>query len=184
MKIHITNIPEEGSRIEFVRDEGWFAQQLPEKDRQEMVLDSVQLSGTIRRMREAVFFEGKMTGALKVSCSLCLEPVRLPIPAAFRYTFVPTKTEQKEEVELSAEDLEYGFYEGEIVDLDPVLFEQILLQIPMRVLCRDECRGLCPHCGINLNMGSCSCHDDHVDERLAVLKYFKVKQKNDIPDRN
>jgi uncharacterized protein len=183
VKIHITNIPEEGSRIEFVRDEGWFAQQLPEKDRQEMVLDSVQLSGTVRRMHEAVFFDGKMTGALKTSCSLCLEPLRLPISASFRYTFIPAKSEQKEEVELSAEDLEYGFYEGEIIDLDPVLFEQILLQMPMRVLCRDECRGLCTHCGINLNTGSCSCRDDHMDERLAVLKSFKVKPKNDIPDR-
>ena len=69
----------------------------------------------------------------------------------------------------------YSFYEGETVDCDPLIYEQIVLQIPMKALCREDCRGLCPRCGANLNLSSCSCPDRDVDERLAVLK--KLKQK-------
>jgi uncharacterized protein len=176
VKIHVANVPEDGSRIEFKRDRKWFAQHLPEKDRQDIVLESISVSGMVRRMRESVFLEGTLQGALIIACSRCLDPTRLPISSSFRYTFVPTSTGQKEEAELSAENLEFGFYEGEMIDLDPVLFEQILLQVPMRSLCRENCRGLCPRCGMNLNMESCNCRDEHVDERLAVLKLFKVKE--------
>jgi uncharacterized protein len=78
------------------------------------------------------------------------------------------------EEELSPEDLEYGFYQDDVIDLDGLLFEQIVLQIPIKILCTDTCKGLCPHCGININMASCSCHAEFIDERLAVLKKLKV----------
>jgi uncharacterized protein len=175
VKIHVANVPEDGSRIEFTRDKKWFEEHLPERGRQDMVLESITVSGMVRRLRESVFLEGTLEGALIIACSRCLELTRLPVSSSFRYTFVPTSTGQKEEAELS-EDLEFGFYEGETIDLDPVLFEQILLQVPMRTLCRDDCRGLCPRCGMNLNTGSCNCRDEHVDERLAILKSFKVKE--------
>ena len=99
----------------------------------------------------------------------------LPVSASFRYTLVPAKAEEsREEIELSEEDLEYGYYEGEIVDCDPLIYEQIVLQIPIKVLCTEDCRGLCPDCGTNLNLEACNCASDRVDERLAVLKKLKL----------
>jgi uncharacterized protein len=105
-------------------------------------------------------------------CSRCLEEAELPVNVPFRYTLMPAVEDNREEVELTEEDLEYGVYDGETIDCDPLIYEQIVLQIPMKVLCRDDCRGLCPQCGANLNTGVCSCTEKAVDERLAVLKKF------------
>jgi uncharacterized protein len=80
----------------------------------------------------------------------------------------------KEEIELRMEDLDVDYYTGEVIDLTPIIFEQIMLQIPMKALCNELCKGLCPHCGINLNKANCDCREDIIDERLAVLKNFRV----------
>jgi len=85
------------------------------------------------------------------------------------------KAQVEEDLELTAEELEMSYYHGDFIDLAPMICEQIVLQAPMRVLCTDDCKGLCPHCGINLNSGSCNCHSDVVDDRLAVLKNFRIK---------
>ena len=74
-----------------------------------------------------------------------------------------------------AEDMDVEYYEEETIDLDPIILEQIVLQIPMRVVCRETCRGLCPQCGTNLNISSCTCSGRMIDERLSVLKNLKLK---------
>ncbi|HQP29583.1 MAG TPA: DUF177 domain-containing protein, partial [Syntrophales bacterium] len=60
------------------------------------------------------------------------------------------------------------------LDLDPIVYEQILLQIPLKILCREDCRGLCPHCGANLNDGPCRCPEEAVDGRFSALKKLKI----------
>ena len=75
---------------------------------------------------------------------------------------------------LQAEELEISYYQGDFIDLTPIICEQIILQIPIKPLCSEECKGLCPHCGINMNVASCSCHLEFVDPRLAVLKNIKI----------
>jgi uncharacterized protein len=80
-----------------------------------------------------------------------------------------------EEKELTAADLDFEYYEGEVIDLDEVIFEQVVLQVPMKPLCSESCRGLCPHCGVNLNKTTCNCQNEVIDERLAVLKRIKLE---------
>lgn len=109
-----------------------------------------------------------------MDCSRCLEVARLPVNALFKYVLTPVQAEQPEEKELSAEDLDVVYYQDDLIDLDPLIAEQIMLQIPMKVTCREDCTGLCPRCGINLNTGSCQCHEKRIDSRLAVLKKLKV----------
>jgi uncharacterized protein len=72
------------------------------------------------------------------------------------------------------EDLEYSVYDGEEIDLTPFIREQMLLALPTRPLCSDDCRGLCPRCGANRNERDCGCREDMFDPRLSVLRSLKL----------
>ena len=104
-----------------------------------------------------------------------MEYTRLSIGADFAYTLIPAKAETREDLELTPEELEISYYQGDFIDLAPIICEQIILQIPIKVLCSEECKGLCPQCGANLNTSSCNCHLNFVDNRMAVLKDFTIK---------
>ncbi len=78
--------------------------------------------------------------------------------------------EKEEERELEEEDLAVSFYRDDKIDLNQMIWEQVYLALPMKPLCKDDCRGLCPQCGTNLNLSQCNCERDFVDPRLAALK--------------
>jgi uncharacterized protein len=78
--------------------------------------------------------------------------------------------EDCEERELSDKDLAVGFYQDDKIDLSQMIWEQVYLALPMKPLCKEDCRGLCPQCGTNLNLSMCSCDRETVDPRLATLK--------------
>jgi uncharacterized protein len=173
LKINVVNIPEEGLKIHFSREGNWLTGIVPGREKGIVSVDRIDVTGGIRRLRKTIFLEGQIDTTVEMDCSRCLEMAHLPVHVRFNYTFVPVQEEQAEDVELSAEDLDYVYYQDDLIDLDPLIFEQVMLQIPMKVLCREDCRGLCPHCGINLNLASCGCREGHVDDRLAVLKKLK-----------
>lgn len=174
MKINVTNIPEEGLNVQFSKDEGWSRQIFTEKENLGLSLGSVDGSVTLRRIRETLYLEGDIRTHTETECSRCLEAASLSISTSFKYVLSPAQAEHEEEQELSAEDMDIVYYQDDLIDLDPLIIEQILLQIPMKVLCSEDCRGLCPHCGINLNQHSCQCHDERIDIRLASLKKLKI----------
>ena len=159
--------------LRFEKDGAWFLERLPKSGDYGYVPLGITVGCTVRRLKETVFIEGTAEAALEAPCCRCLEMTRLPVKSSFKYTLAPSLAEQQEERELTAEDLDFAYYEGDIIDLDMVIIEQILLQIPIKPLCAESCRGLCPHCGINLNKTSCNCRGEVLDERLAVLKQFK-----------
>lgn len=173
MKINVNKIPEGGMPFRFERDAEWFRENLIGTAPCDYKPSRIDVVCTVRRMRENVFIEGTVATTGEMPCCRCLETAHLEIRAPFKYTFAPSPAETGEEMELSAEDLDFAFYEGEIIDLDSVILEQILLQIPIKPLCTELCRGLCPHCGVNLNTASCNCQGQVFDERLAALKKFK-----------
>ncbi len=174
MKITVSRIPEEGLRLQYARGADWLAEAAPEGMPVEFTLREVTVSFAVCKVREAVTVEGALQTELSLACSRCLEKARLPLATEFRYTFLPGPPATEEEKELKDEELDVGFYSDDQISLDALVFEQILLQIPMKTLCRDDCRGLCPRCGTNLNAGSCNCRPETGDPRLAVLKHFKV----------
>ena len=147
-------------------------------DRAEAVVCArdVEVTCRFRRVREDVFLEGTVDTVLELACCRCLETASLPVGVSFRYTFVPAPERQEQEIELSGDELEYGYYGEDMIDLEPVVFEQIALQIPMRVLCDENCRGLCPRCGANLNQEACRCTEKEIDERFAILKNLKINK--------
>jgi uncharacterized protein len=174
LKINVANIPEEGLNIQFSKDENWSGGVFAGREPCGFSLSTVEMSGILKRVRETLYLEGTIRTVVETDCSRCLETSRLPIIAAFKYVLAPAQKEHAEEKELSAEDLDFVFYQDDLIDLDPLVAEQIMLQIPMKILCREDCKGLCSHCGLNLNTGSCQCQEEKIDSRLAILKKLKV----------
>ncbi|MBN1548247.1 MAG: DUF177 domain-containing protein [Syntrophaceae bacterium] len=174
MKIHVPKITEEGLDLTFTRDGKWLQEMLPE-EKGRFTLEQVDVTCRVRKVRDSVFIDGSLDTVIETDCSLCLDKARLPVKSRFHYVFVPRRGAADEEKELTAEDMDVEYYQEETIDLDPIILEQIVLQIPMRVVCREKCRGLCPQCGANLNKTNCNCSSKIVDERFSVLKDLKLK---------
>jgi uncharacterized protein len=175
LKINVVNIPEEGLKYVFSEDGSRFKECLTDTANTDFTLRKVDIDCLITKTSTTVFINGKLSAIIKSYCSRCLEDISVSIGSNFVYTMVPAKAETKEDVELTAEELEISHYQEDFIDLTSIICEQIILQIPIKTLCKEECKGLCPRCGINLNTSSCNCHLDVVDNRMAVLKNFKVK---------
>jgi len=170
-------VPEAGLDLRFELQGNWFRNFLAVEDSDILSIQKTVVSCHVSRMGETVFIEGEIESVAEAVCSRCLGEVRLPVRLDFRYTLVPVKESIKDNVELRTDDLDFGFYEGEVVDLSPLIYEQIMLQIPMKILCSEACKGLCPQCGANLNVGNCDCRKDQGDERFAVLRNLKIAKK-------
>ena len=175
LKINLTILPEEGLRLAFSEDARWFKECFSADELPEFSLVRVDVNCLITRSGDTIYIRGELAAQISQECSRCLELATIPINGDFTYTLVPAKEENAENLELTAQELETIYYQGDFIDLAPIICEQIVLQVPMKILCSEDCKGLCPNCGINLNTGSCDCHSDVVDDRLAVLKNFKVK---------
>ena len=118
---------------------------------------------------------GSLQTKIELVCARCLEPVVEEVSRDFDLFYRPMKTIAKEEeVHLREDDTEIAFFQGEGLFLADVLAEQVLLALPMKVICRGDCRGLCPHCGVNLNSEECRCESHAADPRLAPLARLKL----------
>ncbi len=120
-----------------------------------------------------LFFDGSFRGAATATCARCLDTFPLTISKDFSVVLTP-ETPLSREIELGAGDLAQSFYSGDEIDLTRLVYEQVLLALPTRPLCDENCRGLCPRCGINRNTGQCSCTVETGDPRLAVLRTLKI----------
>jgi len=125
------------------------------------------------RAQTDLFFDGTLRGRAKATCARCLESFSIAIAKDFAFVLAPEKP-LLGEIELGAADLMQSFYAGTEVDLTALIYEQVLLTLPTRPLCAEECRGLCPQCGVNRNTGACSCSAEAGDPRLAVLRNLKI----------
>jgi uncharacterized protein len=175
LKINVVTIPEEGLNFVFSEDGKWFEECFQDIDQHDFNLRKVDVQCRITKASSTIFIQGNISVRLGFCCSRCLEDANLPVDGDFSYTLVPVKPENKEDVELQAEELEISYYQDDFIDLAPIICEQIILQIPIKPLCSEDCKGLCPHCGTNMNVASCNCHLEFVDPRLAVLKNIKIK---------
>ena len=107
--------------------------------------------------------------AVSTFADRCLQPVRHTVDRDVSLALRPvSEAAQEEETELDAADFDVDYYEGDTLDLRPILAEQVLLDLPMKLLCSDECAGLCSRCGVNRNIQECDC-DPAVDPRLSPL---------------
>ncbi len=120
---------------------------------------------------------GTVETGLRVGCSRCLKQSTRHVTASFDLVYLPQPKPDRtgEEIELRDADLEVGFYDGIRFDVDTMVVEQIVLSLPMRFVCSEDCKGLCYSCGADLNQGPCPCKHDEGDARPAVLREFLKK---------
>ena len=141
------------------------------------IIAPVQLDFDIHKDKEKFRLEGTARTELEMACSRCLEPFRMPIDVAFDLRYLPaSEMSSEDEREVQDEDLETSYYRDDQIDLNELLREQFYLALPMKPLCQDECKGLCPQCGTNLNTGTCDCAPEWVDPRLAALKNIQTRE--------
>ena len=135
---------------------------------------SMEVEGAAELLGNEIHVTGSLKTSIETSCDRCLEPVQRPIDLDFDLFYRPMKTiAREEEIEIKPSELEIGFYEGSGLELDDILKEQVLLNLPMKRICREDCKGFCPQCGQNLNQASCACKTEKIDARWSGLEQFR-----------
>jgi uncharacterized protein len=162
------------------------------------VVGTTDVVGTVRREKgTTVILEVRVSSVIEVTCSRCLEPFTVPVYVDVTTRFVSPEDFAKVTEETAArtgrlkagdagedEDeaggaehvLGLAEYRDAKIDLGEVVREQLYLALPMKPLCREDCKGLCPVCGVNRNRETCTCQQEWVDPRMAALKEWKVRK--------
>jgi len=170
MRLDLSQVRTGREHYEKVYDPGVFS-----ADREAFqVIAPVALSFDVLKDKDQFHLTGTVRTTLELPCSRCLEPFASPVDASFDLRYQPhTLNTGSDEREIEEDDLSTAFYENDEIDLGQLMREQFYLSVPMKPLCQDNCRGLCPVCGTNLNRGTCECKQGWDDPRLAVLRNLK-----------
>ncbi len=175
MIIDLRTIPQGPRNFELLLQQDWWHSD--EQKDQILALDApLEVKMRIYRAGDKYILEGNLSGGLQVRCDRCLESYHQDLRSPFRvFLALPLREMDEAEVELMEEDLEVDFTRGGNIDLDEVLRGQIYLSLPMKSLCRENCLGLCPICGANLNERKCQCHQEQGHPGLLKLKNLKIR---------
>jgi uncharacterized protein len=129
------------------------------------------VNGKIRLAGNEVFVNGHVDTRAQVECDRCLKPIELPVNADFELEYITgSEYETSAVAELTEAEMSVAVFDGEALDVDEIVKEQILLAVPTRMLCREDCKGICPQCGVDKNTGECNCETKEIDPRWAALK--------------
>lgn len=119
---------------------------------------------------------GELSVNVDLACARCLDPVVTDVAREFDLLYRPLGVDAgRAELSVTAAEAEVGYYQGDGLQLEDVIREQVLLAVPLKVTCREECKGLCPHCGANLNLEQCSCEEPVENPRWSALKEIRSK---------
>lgn len=170
MEIFVRDIPLEGLELAYDADPFQL----------ELVGEGVGFEGLIHaelsvsKQQDLVFVTGRTTARMVLECGRCLKKFSLPMDLGIHVEYIPSVTGggNGQEHELKSEDLDVIFFTGETIDLDALIRDQVILAVPMRPICLPTCRGLCPRCGQDLNMATCSCATSEPDARFSILKNY------------
>lgn len=122
--------------------------------------------------------EGTLAATVRTECDRCLTPLEFPIEATFTVGYVPEEEfDDEAHAEVGEDEASIAALEGEAINVDDLVREQLLLALPARRLCREECKGLCPVCGVNRNVETCACEEKEIDPRWAALKSLSDRTK-------
>ena len=137
------------------------------------IVAPVSLVLEIYKDKDKFHLVGRVKTTLEMSCSRCLEPFTFDVDAPVDLRYQPHAHQDAGEREVEADDMDTAFYENDEIDLGQLMREQFYLALPMKPLCKDDCKGLCPNCGTNLNKATCDCNTHWDDPRLAALRALK-----------
>ena len=167
MRIELEKLEESGGRFSRTYE----IDQLTFNEDELRLIEPVKVEARVRRKSEEVELRGRLSTKISIPCGRCLKAVELPIDVEFAERFTPAVSWKNEEQhELSEDDLNLAVFDGEAIELDDLVREEIILALPGHVICDEACKGLCPACGANLNLGSCDCESKQLDSRWEKLK--------------
>jgi len=170
MRIELENM--EGGKSDFTHV--YQPDELNPVDERVRLTGPASVKGKVRLSGNEVFVNGHIDARAQVECDRCLQPVEAPVTADFALEYIPGSEYASSEVaELTEAEMSVSVFDGQAIDVDEIVKEQILLAVPTRMLCREECKGICPECGIDKNKGECQCVTDDIDPRWAALKNLK-----------
>jgi len=158
MIIDLRTIPKDGPKhFELCLEKGWWN---PD-NQDDQIIDictPIKAQIDIYKAGSKYVLEGNMCGSVSIRCDRCLMPYENEIKTDFKLFFTQSSQHgNKVEIELLEDDLETGFINGEEMEMDDIFREQIYLSLPIKSLCKEGCKGLCPICGTDLNVQSCNC---------------------------
>jgi uncharacterized protein len=168
MTIHISKIGDKGLTIndsvqisgaQLLDEEGYFNEE-------------VHYHIVLRREEKRIRAKGRIKTTITINCIRCLEMFDMPIDSQFDIVLFPAEMLDERNTSLDPDEMEYIFYEGDQVDIEKILVEQVNLYTPLYPLCSDSCKGVCQTCGTNLNVATCSC-----DKTKSDIKFLFEKVK-------
>jgi uncharacterized protein len=180
-KIVLAQIPDEGTSLVYEKEARIFPVLKEMIESGEVAFEApLRFELKVRYERDIIRVDVRMTAAIILECSRCLESFksRIEQPFTLRYARQPirdVRLEGSTESELASDQIGLSFFEGEEIDLRDALQEQVILALPVKPLCREECQGLCPNCGVDLNRESCQCRMHLRGGPFEKLKSLKLR---------
>ena len=170
MRIELENL--EGGKGSFAQT--YQPDELDLMDERVRLQQPASVTGRIRTSGSEVRVSGTIDARVEVECDRCLKALEVAVSAKFALEYITGQEYESTQVaELSTEEMAVSVFDGEAIDVDEIVREQILLAVPDRALCKDDCKGICSNCGTDLNSGNCNCESSEIDPRWEALKKFK-----------
>ncbi len=184
MRIRVDEIPEAGRTLSLRWEHAQLAPHVPEDDPFDLRLDRpIRVELEILKLPDHVRIRGSVAGPLHLSCHRCLNRFEWRLDEALDlFLFPQGQAPGEEETELEVDELDYDFFDGEIIEIDQLVAEQIFLALPFKVLCSENCRGLCPRCGVNLNEEPCRCTAEEAKSPFAALLKLRERAQGGAGD--
>lgn len=139
--------------------------------------EKIECDFVLNRDGDKIYLQGIISFELQLECARCFEKFVLNKKEKLLAYFIKKEPFIDEEEGLSQTDVLTEYYRNDIINLEHVFFDTIILSIPMKPLCKDNCKGLCPICGTNLNIKQCDCKRENIDPRWAPLMALKGEGK-------
>ena len=143
------------------REETTFIVECAELSKLYSIVEPIKFNGIIKNINDSIEISGKIQGVIELNCARCLTMINYVINVDIQEIITNNIDNRDEDI---------IFINKDQVDLSQIIENNILFSIPIKILCKEDCKGLCQHCGVNKNISHCSCSDDIVDPRLEKLK--------------
>lgn len=180
MYIRVSEIPREGMDVVAGRGKAWVAKALEGMDPYPLQSCRLASAGLYLTLEgRDIFVNGSFVVEGEAMCDRCTEPFAVRLEKEFHEVLIPQEQGPAgaANVELHESDLEIAFYDGAGIEVNDIFWEQVALALPSKLLCREECRGVCPTCGVNRNREECNCPGQESLGPFEILKTLKEEKE-------
>ena len=169
MRIRVDNIPEDGLRIQGTIDPSSIELNMPGHS----LIEPLAFAGRAVRSFEDIIVEGKLTGSVESQCGRCLCSFKMPLDMVVEIVFVPQEEPLADDGGTIEVDEDFSYIVGNDIDLSQEIKDLIIVNLPISPVCREDCKGLCTQCGVDLNTGPCRCGGDKGSSPFDKLRELK-----------